>query len=205
MPYSSTSELPKQVAGLPAAAKRVWMTAYNNAGSDIENKAAYAWGAVKRNWRKSGNSWVKKAEVVNEQAVHAKTASRIRRVVREYLSHAYVSPAVTAFRSATSLNDECAWITPGTVLRVSHAMTNALASLDKPEQVRASLDSIRMTLTASAKKAGVPNSEKLAVGLSRVFAECVLDVAQYGDPDIKTALTLCRTARRELRRYGESK
>lgn len=203
MPYSSTSELPKQVAGLPAAAKRVWMTAYNNAGSDIENRAAYAWGAVKRNWKKSGDTWVKKAEAISEQAVLTKTASRIRHVLRDYLGNTYIDPAVTAFRTATSLNDDCAWVTPGTVLRVSHAMSSALGAVDSPERARKGMKSLRKELMVAAKKAGVSN-QKIVEGLYRVFADCVLDAAQYGDPDLENALFLCRAARKELGRYGEN-
>lgn len=61
MPYSSIQDLPSQVSSLPPSAKKVWMNAYENAGPDIDNKFSYAWGAVKKTWKKTEKGWVKKA------------------------------------------------------------------------------------------------------------------------------------------------
>lgn len=68
MPYSKNSQLPEPVRNvLPAEAQTVWRQAFNAAerkGWDESRCARYAWGAVKRNWKKDEKSgkWVKKTE-----------------------------------------------------------------------------------------------------------------------------------------------
>lgn len=79
MPYKSVSELPEGVRGLPARAKRLWMSAYNAAfktyGGDEERAFKVAWSAVKKKFKKSGDKWVAKAQT-QRTAVEAVRATR---------------------------------------------------------------------------------------------------------------------------------
>ena len=67
MPYKSNADLPKGVRdNLPASAQSVYRTAYNSGekkGWDTSRCSAYAWGAVKKAWKKVDGKWVKKQEV----------------------------------------------------------------------------------------------------------------------------------------------
>lgn len=63
MPYASISELPPGVKNnLPSGAARIWMAAYNAASKtykgDKTKAAATAWAAVKKKYRKKGDTWV---------------------------------------------------------------------------------------------------------------------------------------------------
>ena len=63
MPYKSITELPDSVKdNLPKSAQTIWKNAYNHADSEgIENPSQYAWGAVKKAYKKDENGeWVKK-------------------------------------------------------------------------------------------------------------------------------------------------
>ena len=63
MPYKSISELPDSVKdNLPKSAQTIWKNAYNHADSEeIENPSQYAWGAVKKAYKKDKEGkWVKK-------------------------------------------------------------------------------------------------------------------------------------------------
>ncbi len=63
MPYKSIDELPDSVKdNLPKSAQQIWKNAYNHADSEgIENPSRYAWGAVKKAYKKDENGkWVKK-------------------------------------------------------------------------------------------------------------------------------------------------
>ena len=63
MPYSSTKELPDKVKKLPEAAKNIFMKAFNNAYEKYGEKKAFkiAWAAVKNNYLKKKDKWVKKS------------------------------------------------------------------------------------------------------------------------------------------------
>jgi len=75
MPYESTKELPDSVRdNLPSHAQEIYMSAYNSAweqykdpdsrddpsDSREEVAARVAWNAVKQNYEKQGERWVKK-------------------------------------------------------------------------------------------------------------------------------------------------
>ena len=74
MPYNSLSQLPKQVTdNLPKHGQEIYMKAYNDAyerfedpdnirGDDEQETAAQkvAWSAVKRKYKKEGDSWIEK-------------------------------------------------------------------------------------------------------------------------------------------------
>lgn len=64
MPYSSNSELPDDTKGLPKGAKDAFRNAFNTAndnGDDEKTAFRKAWAAVKKNYKKEGDSWVKKS------------------------------------------------------------------------------------------------------------------------------------------------
>lgn len=66
MPYKSIAALPDGVkSSLPASAQRIWMNAYNYASANPSKirgePEQYAWGAVKRRFKKVGSRWVKKS------------------------------------------------------------------------------------------------------------------------------------------------
>jgi len=77
MPYKSISDLPKSVRdNLPASAQRVYKNAYNDAAAkNIANPSRYAWGAVKKAFKKGKDGkWVKKlssgpAEITNDEFI----------------------------------------------------------------------------------------------------------------------------------------
>jgi len=63
MPYASNDELPPAVANhLPPHAQDIFREAFNHAwdeyDSDEERAFRVAWAAVKRSYRKRGNTWV---------------------------------------------------------------------------------------------------------------------------------------------------
>lgn len=63
MPYKSINDLPDSVKdNLPKSAQTIWKNAYNHADSEgIENPSQYAWGAVKKAYKKDKEGkWVKK-------------------------------------------------------------------------------------------------------------------------------------------------
>lgn len=74
MPYKTNKELPKSVKdNLPSGAQTVYRKAFNNAnkqykdpskrrGSSSREKTSHkvAWNAVKKEYKKSGDKWVKK-------------------------------------------------------------------------------------------------------------------------------------------------
>lgn len=69
MPYEATADLPAAVRRLPPRAQEIFLAAYNNAwqtyadrGSHDQEEIAFrvAWSAVKKRYRKRGNSWVLK-------------------------------------------------------------------------------------------------------------------------------------------------
>jgi len=75
MPFKNISELPKGVQGLPSHAKRIWMKAFNSAyeqyGKNEERAAKVAWAAVKKVYKKEGESWVKKSLEFEESTIFA--------------------------------------------------------------------------------------------------------------------------------------
>lgn len=67
MPYTSISALPESVRNaLPTSAQKIWMNAYNHAvrrwGEKPSQNAQYAWGAVKRVFKKADGKWVRKRQ-----------------------------------------------------------------------------------------------------------------------------------------------
>jgi cation transport regulator len=69
MPYRSTRELPESVRdNLPDHAQEIYQSAYNSAwdeyGKDEERAHRVAWGAVKRDYEKDGDSgdWHRKKD-----------------------------------------------------------------------------------------------------------------------------------------------
>lgn len=76
MPYKNVSDLPEQVKGnLPKHAQEIYMEAYNSAwdqyadpdkrrGEESREETAHkvAWSAVKKQYEKKGDKWVKKKD-----------------------------------------------------------------------------------------------------------------------------------------------
>lgn len=66
VPYKSIEDLPKGVRNaLPASAQRIYMNAYNRAvakGWPEDRRNMYAWGAVKKRFKKSDGKWVKMSD-----------------------------------------------------------------------------------------------------------------------------------------------
>jgi cation transport regulator len=69
MPYASIRDLPPAVRHLPAHAQKIFRSAFNNAwqtyaddGLQQQEATAFriAWAAVKKRYRKRGNSWLPK-------------------------------------------------------------------------------------------------------------------------------------------------
>jgi cation transport regulator len=74
MPYKSNNELPKQVKdNLPPRAQTIYRKAFNNSEKQYkdpkkrrgnasldETSSKVAWSAVKKEYRKKGDNWVKK-------------------------------------------------------------------------------------------------------------------------------------------------
>jgi cation transport regulator len=69
VPYATTSELPPAVRGLPPHAQEIFVSAFNNAWQSYEDRGAHeqeeiafrvAWAAVKKRYRKQGETWVAK-------------------------------------------------------------------------------------------------------------------------------------------------
>ena len=69
MPYATTSDLPSAVRGLPPHAQGIFLGAFNSAwqsyadrGPQEQEEVAFrvAWAAVKKRYRKQGETWVPK-------------------------------------------------------------------------------------------------------------------------------------------------
>ena len=64
MPYSSNDDLPKKVKdNLPKGAQTIYRKAYNSAYEQYdsaETRSKVAWSAVKKEYKKKGDKWVKK-------------------------------------------------------------------------------------------------------------------------------------------------
>ena len=64
MPYESTSELPDSVReNLPEHAQEIYKEAYNSASEQYDDEGTahrVAWSAVKEEYEKQGDRWVKK-------------------------------------------------------------------------------------------------------------------------------------------------
>jgi cation transport regulator len=68
MPYQSVEDLPLPVrAHLPSHAQEIYLAAFNNAWTEYAERGPaqqeqtahrVAWAAVKRKYRKSGDSWI---------------------------------------------------------------------------------------------------------------------------------------------------
>ena len=70
MPYSSISDLPEAVKKLPDHAQHIFLSAFNSAfeqGKSEESCFKIAWGAVKRSYHKSGETWVKNKEETEQR------------------------------------------------------------------------------------------------------------------------------------------
>lgn len=70
MPYATTPELPPAVRRLPTHAQEIFLEAFNSAwqsyagrGPHEQEQIAFrvAWAAVKKRYRKQGETWVPKA------------------------------------------------------------------------------------------------------------------------------------------------
>lgn len=100
MPYESTKDLPANLREkLPAGAEKAYRSAFNSAkakGWDESRCHSYAWGAVKRNYRKSGDKWVKKAMATKQEKQMLRTANKIRKLVYADLTKHAVAPAIGA-------------------------------------------------------------------------------------------------------------
>jgi len=66
MPYNKISDLPESIRNsLPESAQKIFMNAVNRAldkGWNDEKAFKYAWGAVKRRFKKEGDKWVKMSD-----------------------------------------------------------------------------------------------------------------------------------------------
>ena len=64
MPYKSTSDLPDSVTdNLPEHAQEIYKEAYNSASEQYDEESTahrVAWSAVKEEYEKEGDRWVKK-------------------------------------------------------------------------------------------------------------------------------------------------
>ena len=64
MPYKSTSDLPDSVTdNLPEHAQEIYKEAYNSASEQYDEESTahrVAWSAVKEEYEKQGDRWVKK-------------------------------------------------------------------------------------------------------------------------------------------------
>ena len=64
MPYKSTSDLPDSVKdNLPEHAQEIYKEAYNSASEQYDEESTahrVAWSAVKEEYEKQGDRWVKK-------------------------------------------------------------------------------------------------------------------------------------------------
>jgi len=64
MPYKSINGLPKSVKdNLPKKAQEIYMKAFNNADEQYKDEVIahkVAWSAVKREYKKKDDKWVKK-------------------------------------------------------------------------------------------------------------------------------------------------
>ena len=70
MPYETIGDLPEGIRNsLPAAAQRIWLSAYNSAaeqGEDVQRRSMIAWSAVRNaGWEKEGEMWVKKEDEIS--------------------------------------------------------------------------------------------------------------------------------------------
>jgi len=65
MPYTRDNP-PARIKKLPKHAQSIWISAYNNAIKQYEGNEErankVAWGAVKRDYKKVGDKWVKKMD-----------------------------------------------------------------------------------------------------------------------------------------------
>ena len=69
MPYSTTSDLPPAVRGLPPRAQEIFLGAFRSAWQSYADRSPQeqeeiafrvAWAAVKKRYRKQGERWVPK-------------------------------------------------------------------------------------------------------------------------------------------------
>lgn len=99
MPYESTKDLPGNLRErLPAGAEKAYASALNSAkskGWDESRSHSYAWGAVKKNYRKSGDNWVKKAMAnTDHEKQMLRTAKKLRRLVYADFMVKTANPAI---------------------------------------------------------------------------------------------------------------
>lgn len=71
MPYATTSDLPPAARRLPSRAQEIFLAAFNNAWQSYADRGAreqeeiafrVAWAAIKKRYRKHGETWVLKRE-----------------------------------------------------------------------------------------------------------------------------------------------
>lgn len=109
MPYKSTKDLPANLRDkLPAGAEKAYASALNSAksrGWDESRSHSYAWGAVKKNYRKSGDNWVKKAMAnTDHEKQMLQTAKKLRRLVYADFMLKTANPAIAMLaRSLTPM------------------------------------------------------------------------------------------------------
>lgn len=69
MPFATTAELPPAIRRLPPHAQEIFLGAFNSAWQSYAERGAHeqeeiafrvAWAAVKKRYRKQGESWVAK-------------------------------------------------------------------------------------------------------------------------------------------------
>src|SRR3990167_8573326 len=74
MPYPTLDSLPDGVKTMPSHAQNIWQSAFNSAyeqyDGDEEKSFAVAWAAVKKQYTKEGEEWVKKAMEPTPNSVH---------------------------------------------------------------------------------------------------------------------------------------
>lgn len=104
MPYKSTKDLPKNLRDrLPAGAESAYMSAFNKAKDKNWSESrchAYAWGAVKKNYKKDGDRWVKKAMTEKQEEAMLRTANRLRRLVIADFMEKTANPAIAGLARA---------------------------------------------------------------------------------------------------------
>lgn len=77
-PYKTVKDLPSQVKVLPSRAQSIWMRVFNDAypkGEDYARKVA--WSVVKKLYRKSGDSWIRKTKGEIEESFRDMDMSEI--------------------------------------------------------------------------------------------------------------------------------
>ena len=216
MPYESTDDLPKNLQEkLPAGAETAYMSALNSAkkkGWDEARSHSYAWGAVKQNYRKDGDKWVKKAMTTKQEKAMLRTASRLRKMVYADFMMKTANPAIAAI--ARMILPSLRKMGPAVMKKLGPMLQNPefwqqagpmLAQLignaaGGGQQQRAAGKAIKHVAIAAAKT-GTPKEE--AGTMAKIFVLAAVETAnahrKNENPRVTEALRLARKMNDELK------